>query len=614
MQALRSCRDALEHRLPLIVTLGMPAVFGIAAAFATAMFADRAEPEDLDAALTALITLNAVVVGLVYATVRRAVQMLRVVQILASSKEAEAFGLATVWMFGGSLVGVFLAVVHLGWHPQWGLLPLTMGLLVAAPIVTPLLAVQEQFAAREATALFEDELEEDAGDSGRGSFEAFGLIRVRAREFVADPANPFANDVLGRETHVRSFCAVLAGVQPPAVFSVDADWGQGKTAFLKMCAALMRSDAYTSRGVAVAEFNAWTQNYHDDPLKDIVSAVTSQITDTDAENRKKIARLLRQAAAQVASGGLLPDEVFTVEDSARRNVEKFRKALARYAAGCGGRLVVFVDELDRCRPGYALGVLERIRHLFDVGGVMVVLAVNPEALNHSTGTMHSPAETAERYLRRLIDQRVRLPTCEDNATVQFVDHVCDEAGLLERWDAKGYTLLMLHSVTRLPGTSLRDIEQTVHRVALVTASLRHPTEGIPDAAWAWEQTAMTLMALRRVDEQTYWAVVGNETKRFAAIMALRKAPILDEPFLMTRMEVLLLLARPDSLREDPDRAIWQRYTDAGWADEVPNLKHLYEEFSIQIAGDEPDIRVLASIIELTADDPQRETAAGRRYR
>ena len=172
---------------------------------------------------------------------------------------------------------------------------------------------------------------------------------------------------------------------------------------------------------------------------------------------------MRQAAAKVASGGLLPDDVFTVEDSARRDVEKFRKALTRYAAGCGGRLVVFVDELDRCRPGYALGVLERIRHLFDVGGVVVVLAVNPEALNHSTGTMHSPAETDERYLRRLIDQWVRLPACEENATVRFVDHVCDDAALLERWDAKSYTLLMLRSVIRMPGTSLRDIEQTVHR-------------------------------------------------------------------------------------------------------------------------------------------------------
>ena len=62
MKALKSCRDVLEYRLPL----GVPAVCGIAAAFATEVFADRAE------------------------TVQRAVQM------LASSREAEAFGLVRV--------------------------------------------------------------------------------------------------------------------------------------------------------------------------------------------------------------------------------------------------------------------------------------------------------------------------------------------------------------------------------------------------------------------------------------------------------------------------------------------------------------------------------------
>ena len=526
--------------------------------------------------------------------------------MLPGNSAAEAFGIGTVWMSVGSLVGVFLAIMHLGWHPQWGLLPLTAALLVAAPMMTPWLAVQEHVAAREGSALAgvlsQDESGEYASDSDRGAFDDSGLIRVRAQEFVADQSNPFENDVLGRETHVRSFCAVLAGVRPPAVFSVDADWGQGKTAFLKMCAALMRSDSYASRGVTVAEFNAWTQNYHNDPLKDIVSAVTSQITDTANERDKKNARLLREAAVRVASGGLLPDEMFADENPARRDVKKFRRALTGHAAGCGGRLVVFVDELDRCQPNYALGVLERTRHLFDVAGVLVVLAVNPEALNLAA-TTHEP-DMAERYLRRLIDQRVRLPTCDKAKTVKFVDHACEQVGLLERWTANRYTMLMLHSVARLPGTSLRDIEQTVHRVALVTASLRRPTEGVFDAAWAWEQTAMTLMVLRRVDEEAYWALVGDGSRRFGAIQALKQGPALDKPILMTRMEVLLLLARHGPLSSDADELIWQRrYADAGWGAEVPNLESLLEQFSSQIAGDEPDIRYLSSIIELTAYDP-----------
>ena len=586
----------LKRLWPMVAIL-LPVVLGVASGVAMEMFAHQADQEGLDAALTALITLNAVVVGLSYATMRRAVR------VEPDNSTAVAFGIGTAWMSVASLVGVFLAVIHLGWHPPWNLLPITAALLVAAPVMTPVLALQEQSAAKKAAAggmaLAQDEFREDASDNG--TFDESGLIRVRAQEFVADRSNPFENDVLGREPHVRSFCAVLAGVRPPAVFSVDAGWGQGKTAFLKMCTALLRSDAFASRGIAVAEFNAWTQNYHNDPLKDIVSAVTSQITDTADERSKKNARLLREAAVRVASGGLLRDEVFADENPARRDVKKFRTALAEHAAGCGGRLVVFVDELDRCQPDYAMGVLERTRHLFDVVGVLVVLAVNPEALNLATATMLGP-DMAERYLRRLIDQRVRLPACEETETVKFVDHACEQAGLLERWTANRYTLLMLHSVTRLPGTTLRDIEQTVHRVALVTASLRRPTETIPDTAWAWEQTAMTLIVLRLVDEEAYWALVGDETRWFDAIQALKRGPALDEPILMTRMEVLLLLA----LREDADEIIWQRrYAGAGWTDEVPTLEGLLKEFSGQIAGDGPDIKYLASIIELTADDPPR---------
>ena len=72
-------------------------------------------------------------------------------------------------------------------------------------------------------------------------------------------------------------------VEAPAVFSVEAEWGQGKSAFLEMCAVLMESDEFAGKSVEVARFNAWTQNYHNDPLKDIVAAITSRDSDTNAE-------------------------------------------------------------------------------------------------------------------------------------------------------------------------------------------------------------------------------------------------------------------------------------------------------------------------------------------
>jgi len=32
------------------------------------------------------------------------------------------------------------------------------------------------------------------------------------------------------------------------------------------------------------------------------------------------------------------------------------------------KVIIIVDELDRCRPDYAIRVLEIIKHLFDVNG------------------------------------------------------------------------------------------------------------------------------------------------------------------------------------------------------------------------------------------------------
>lgn len=97
-----------------------------------------------------------------------------------------------------------------------------------------------------------------------------------------------------------------------------------------------------------------------------------QITDADDERRRKIARLLEQQAAQVASGGMVPDGVLTDGEGPRRDIARFKKTLRSFVTDGGGRLVVVIDELDRCRPDYAVGVLEKVRHIFDVAGVVVV--------------------------------------------------------------------------------------------------------------------------------------------------------------------------------------------------------------------------------------------------
>ena len=87
----------------------------------------------------------------------------------------------------------------------------------------------------------------------------------------------------------------------------------------------------------------------------------------------------------------------------------FAERLEAVASAGEGPLVVFVDELDRCRPPYALSLLETVRHLFAADGVMVVLAINRTELRHSVESVYGNDFDADWYLRRFSDLHISLP-------------------------------------------------------------------------------------------------------------------------------------------------------------------------------------------------------------
>ena len=85
---------------------------------------------------------------------------------------------------------------------------------------------------------------------------------------------------------------------------------------------------------------------------------------------------------------------------------------------------------------------------------------------------------------------------------------------------------MLNLLAEMSGSSLRDLEQTVHRVVVVLASIPRPSDNLLDTSnpmWAWEQAAMTLMVLREAAQGAYEAFVTGHFDAFHAGQALRDA-------------------------------------------------------------------------------------------
>ena len=70
---------------------------------------------------------------------------------------------------------------------------------------------------------------------------------------------------------------------------------------------------------------------------------------------------------------------------------------------------IIVDELDRCRPSYAIKFLEEIKHLFGVPGVVFILGLNSEQLGNAVSGIYGDRFNGEAYLKRFIDRKILLP-------------------------------------------------------------------------------------------------------------------------------------------------------------------------------------------------------------
>ena len=226
-------------------------------------------------------------------------------------------------------------------------------------------------------------------------------------------ANGRPYDLLGRKPVGQRLTDLVDRVEQPLVIALDGGWGSGKSHFLKLW-----TGAHTKEPGGKAKviyFDAFEHDYLDDPLISLVARLTTTEAETTwgkkaVKGIKKaampLARLgLRLGAAAATAGfteivGPVVDAVATKTGEATQAsidafwkretgriaaMQQFRDALIELTTDCEAprKIVFIIDELDRCRPDYALTLLEIVKHFFAVPNVHFVLGANLDALEHS---------------------------------------------------------------------------------------------------------------------------------------------------------------------------------------------------------------------------------------
>lgn len=275
------------------------------------------------------------------------------------------------------------------------------------------------------------------------------------------------HDQLGRKATGDKLSDLVERIDDPMVIALDGAWGSGKSFFLKCWVGEhLKRKGNTTQTVY---FDAFEHDFLDDPLIALTGAIAERFESAESqeENQKtERGKKIKKAAWAVGKGALrigasvatfgatealsdmgdavanaVGDEAQTILSSNIGNgeAEKFWTAHeARIAAMKAFRialteltepvtedpatkndrlrvgnptrkLVVVIDELDRCRPDYALSLLEIIKHFFNVGGVHFVLGCNMEALAWTIRSRYGENYDARRYLQRFVNLKLRLP-------------------------------------------------------------------------------------------------------------------------------------------------------------------------------------------------------------
>ena len=267
------------------------------------------------------------------------------------------------------------------------------------------------------------------------------FIKSRSQEIEIPVENPFANDKLER----KHLCNILTDVvsfygQSGCVLALGGEWGSGKTTFVKMWRQHLNN-----REFKTLYFNAWASDYTEDPLIALIAELSELSADNGTINKiatgavRITASVLKSTLKGVLkkTTGIDADVISDAIDESidigkkyldkfeeqKTTLEEFKENLRKYIAENAGEnpIVFLVDELDRCNPHYAVAVLERIKHLFEIPNIVFVLAVNKKELSNAIqGYYGSSKIDSDEYLRRFIDIDFILPKPKLDAYFDFL--------------------------------------------------------------------------------------------------------------------------------------------------------------------------------------------------
>lgn len=258
---------------------------------------------------------------------------------------------------------------------------------------------------------------------------------------MTDEITPYQDDALGRVDFAKGVMKLIANnnLFDKGVLAIDGEWGVGKTWFGEN----LMEDIKSQGEFGTAWINTFEADWEDDPALSIIAGISAQIKKEDASVLiSKVSPYLinlmpiaAKAVLKIGSNltGIDSEVIETVVSAGEKSTETYLenhiKKLASKRSDIEAissilseliqkfprkKIVIFIDELDRCAPEFAIRFLERLKHLFEINGVVFVLLWNRAQIQTTIETFYGKSHSGSTYLDKFIDFSYTLPICSTN--------------------------------------------------------------------------------------------------------------------------------------------------------------------------------------------------------
>lgn len=302
------------------------------------------------------------------------------------------------------------------------------------------------------------------------------------------------SDTLQRSPDVKDFLTMIDMIDYNAFISVDAAWGEGKTFFIRQIEMTMKyhykkyfgeptgqqeTEAFQNNKILKdleldhtylpIYFNAWLYDNHLNPLMALLMVTIKQSgkdinTILSTDKGSKLFSVLDSFQFwnisnwsnlyEKIKGTNLLEEALLLEEVRLKVKEVFDDLIVEEAQ----KMVIFIDELDRCRPTFAVEILESIKHYFDDDRIIFVMSVNKSQLIHTVSKYYGDKFDSNLYLNKFFDINIQLPKANTSVYFDLLGISCHESYWIQRCTSE---------IQRHYSLSLRDTTRYFQKITAI---------------------------------------------------------------------------------------------------------------------------------------------------